>query len=207
MNISHYAIAIILGYLIGSLMPGYWIGKYIYHEDIRDSGSGNIGTTNAFRILGKIPGTITMIIDILKGTLAALVPFLLNFSDVNPVIPGVFAVLGHVYSPWINFKGGKAVATSGGVILAINPQLYVLMAITFSLVLFLSSTVSLSSIITAITAIIYSFFVNYQLPLTIAIIIMAILLIYRHRQNIQRIIHLEERTIPFGLVYWFRKKS
>ena len=208
MNIAHYLISIILGYLIGSTMPGFWIGKYFYHTDIRDSGSGNIGTTNTFRILGMAPGIVTMIIDILKGTLATLIPYLLNFDDVNPIIPGIFAVLGHVFSPWINFKGGKAVATSAGVVLAINPLLFLLIAATFAFLIFLTSTVSLSAIATSIISIFYSLYFNNQSnTLTIAVIIMSIILIYRHRLNIERIINLNERTIPFGLLYWLRKKS
>lgn len=207
MFISHYLITIILGYLIGSILPGFWIGKYIYHQDIRDSGSGNIGTTNTFRQLGITAGTITMIIDILKGTLAASLPILFGFNDINPIIPGIFAVVGHVFSPWIGFKGGKAVATSGGVVLAIDPRLFLLMAIVFVVVLLIGSMVSVSAITTALFAVGYCLFFADEPALTIATIIMSILLIYRHRENIKRIINGNESMVPFGLTYRLRKKS
>lgn len=113
---------IIIAYLLGSIPTGLWIGKYIYHKDIRKLGSGNIGTTNTFRTLGFKAGVVVLFIDILKGTLAASQPYFLGISGtVNPLLIGLFASLGHTVSIFDNFHGGKAVATSAGILLAYQP--------------------------------------------------------------------------------------
>ena len=114
------AVVIVLAYLLGSIPSGIWIGKYFYHTDIRTYGSGNSGTTNTFRVLGKKAGTIVLIMDMLKGSAATLLPIWLG-AEIHPLLAGVVAALGHTYPLFAGFKGGKAVATSGGIILAYNP--------------------------------------------------------------------------------------
>ena len=107
-----------------------WIGKIFYHRDITKEGSGNIGTTNTFRVLGFKAGLVVLFMDILKGTLAASQPYLLH-SPVNPLLIGLFASLGHTVSIFDHFHGGKAVATSAGILLAYNPGLFALAASIF----------------------------------------------------------------------------
>lgn len=106
------ALLIILAYLIGSIPSGLIVGKLAKGIDIREHGSGNLGATNAFRTLGVKAGSIVIAGDILKGTLATALPFLMHV-DIHPLLAGVFAVLGHVFPVFAKFKGGKAVATSG----------------------------------------------------------------------------------------------
>ena len=108
---------ILIAYLLGSIQTGLWIGKVFFHTNLREHGSGNTGTTNTFRVLGKTAGTITFLVDMLKGTLAVLLPIWLGVTEVSPLIIGFFAIIGHVFPFFTGFKGGKAVATSAGVLL------------------------------------------------------------------------------------------
>ncbi|MEW8972546.1 glycerol-3-phosphate 1-O-acyltransferase PlsY [Mesobacillus jeotgali] len=180
------AIVIILAYLLGSIPSGLIIGKLFYGKDIREHGSGNLGGTNTFRTLGVKAGLVVSIADVLKGTLAASLPLLLNADDLHMLLVGVFAVIGHMYPIFAGFRGGKAVATSGGVLLAYIPVLFLFMLIVFFISLYITKYVSLSSILTGIAAFIYSLFTQ-DLPLIIVVAVLASFVIYRHRANIERI--------------------
>src|SRR5690625_3016730 len=129
-----YIIFFIIAYLLGSIPSALIVGKVGYKKDIREHGSGNLGATNAFRVLGKKAGIIVTLSDILKGTIATLIPLIVGYYydiEVSRLLVGVFAVLGHTYPIFAKFKGGKAVATSGGIILGVNPILFLAILITF----------------------------------------------------------------------------
>lgn len=117
-------ILLLVAYLLGSIPSGVWIGKLFFKKDIRQFGSGNTGTTNTFRVLGKPAGITVLLMDILKGTLATSLPYLFGLQGVNPLFFGVAAVLGHTFPIFANFKGGKAVATSAGMLLAYSPTFF-----------------------------------------------------------------------------------
>lgn len=190
-------IQIIIAYLLGSIPSGVWLGKVLYDKDIRDYGSGNTGATNTFRILGAKAGTLALIFDILKGTIATLIPIFLG-TDIHPIIIGAFAILGHVYSLYINFHGGKAVATSAGVLFAIHPLYLLAFVLVFLIVLYITSTVSIASILATIGAVIASMFLGD--PLFSAVVwIIGIGIIYLHRENIDRIRKGTENKVSFGL--------
>ncbi len=175
----------LVAYLLGSIPSALWVGKLGYNKDIREHGSGNLGATNAFGVLGIKAGIIVTLSDILKGTLATVLPLLFDVS-VHPLIIGLFAVVGHTYPVFALFKGGKAVATSGGIILGSFPILFVIMISTFLLTLYLSKYVSLSSMITGVVSILLSLF--YQdLVLIIVISCLTAFVIYRHKDNLKRI--------------------
>lgn len=183
-----FILLIVLAYLIGSIPSGLWIGKLFFQKDIREHGSGNLGATNAFRVLGLLPGSIVTAIDILKGTLATLLPlvFHLQVDHHLYLLIGIFAVIGHSFPIFAGFKGGKAVATSAGIILGYAPLLFIAVIIVFLITLKISKYVSLSSMITAVIALLLSAFAkDWVLSLLIACI--AIFVIYRHRKNIARI--------------------
>jgi glycerol-3-phosphate acyltransferase PlsY len=182
-------------YIIGSIPFALLIGKIFYKTDIRTLGSGNLGGTNTFRVLGKKAGFSVTIGDILKGTLAASLPFIFNV-DVHVLIIGCFAVVGHVYPIFAKFKGGKAVATSAGVLLFYNYILLITLAALFFALLKLTKYVSLASIVAAIVAVITSFLMN-DIVFTIIISILASLLIFKHRQNIKRILDKTEPKIKW----------
>lgn len=180
-----YIIFALIAYLLGSIPSALLVGKLGYKIDVRQHGSGNLGATNAFRVLGIKAGIIVTLSDILKGTLATILPSLFDASVYQLVI-GIFAVIGHTYPIFAKFKGGKAVATSGGIILGIYPLLFVIMISTFLLTLYLTKYVSLSSMITGVVTIIVSLFYK-DIALIIVISLLTTFVIYRHRENIKRI--------------------
>lgn len=190
------AFVIILAYLLGSIPSGIWIGKYFYHTDIRKLGSGNSGTTNTYRVLGKKAGTVVLIMDILKGSIATLLPMWFGLS-IHPLLIGVIAAIGHTYPIFAGFKGGKAVATSAGIILGYNPLYFAIVMVFFLVYLYFSRMVSLSSILTCLSAILISFLFR-DWPLTIVTVFLTLFIVYRHRSNIERIKNGTESKVPFG---------
>ncbi|EAD5704715.1 glycerol-3-phosphate 1-O-acyltransferase PlsY [Listeria innocua] len=188
----------LLAYVIGSIPSGLWIGKIFYKKDIRDFGSGNLGATNSFRVLGVKAGSIVTVMDILKGTVATLLPFFFQ-QNVNHhfwLLTGAFAIIGHSFPLFAGFRGGKAVATSAGVILAYAPLLFVAALVVFLLTLKISKYVSLSSMIGALAALIISFFMGDWI-LIILVACIALFVIWRHRANITRIRNGEEPKIKW----------
>lgn len=183
---------LLIAYIIGSIPSGLWIGKLLYKVDIREHGSGNLGGTNTFRVLGKKPGLIVTILDILKGTAATLLVLLPSFSDliVHPLILGLVAVIGHMYPLFARFKGGKAVATSGGVLLAYNWPFFIIVLVAFFIVLKLTKMVSLTSMIVALIGLLYSiiyYFWTSDIYLLLMLIFFTLFIFSRHRTNIERI--------------------
>ncbi len=197
-------IMFIIAYLLGSIPSGVWIGTKFYGKDIRQFGSGNSGTTNTFRVLGKTAGITVLLADVLKGTLAASLPLLFNIP-INPMIIGLGAILGHTYPIFAGFKGGKAVATSAGVLLAYNPVFFVYSVCIFIVILFLSRMVSFSSMISLPIITLSSLFIGDWI-LTIIAFLLTLFIIYRHRENIKRIRNGTESKVPFGLGYKKDKK-
>ncbi|EPP1607654.1 glycerol-3-phosphate 1-O-acyltransferase PlsY [Listeria monocytogenes] len=188
----------LLAYVIGSIPSGLWIGKIFYKKDIRDFGSGNLGATNSFRVLGIKAGSIVTVMDILKGTVATLLPFFfqLNVDHHFWLLTGAFAIIGHSFPLFAGFRGGKAVATSAGVILAYAPLLFVAALVVFLITLKLSKYVSLSSMIGALAALIISLFMGDWI-LIILVACIALFVIWRHRANITRIRNGEEPKIKW----------
>ncbi|MCM3757210.1 glycerol-3-phosphate 1-O-acyltransferase PlsY [Sporosarcina aquimarina] len=183
---------LVLAYLIGSIPSALWIGKLFYKTDIREHGSGNMGATNTFRVLGKKAGIAVTVFDILKGTAAVLLVSLPYFADthVHSLIVGVVAVIGHMYPVFAKFKGGKAVATSGGVLLGYSWPIFLLVILTFLVALKLTKMVSLTSMIVAVMGAIYGiiyYFITGDIYLELVIVLMGVFIFYRHRANIARI--------------------
>lgn len=185
----------LIAYLLGSIPSGLIVGKIGYNTDIREHGSGNLGGTNTFRVLGIKAGIIVTLSDILKGTLAAALPYLLG-ADIITLVVGIFAVIGHMYPVFAGFKGGKAVATSGGVVLGVNPLVFAVLIMTFFCVLYLSKYVSLASMTSGVIGIIMTVIVQDYL-LTVIITLFTIFVIYRHRANIKRIMNKTEPKITW----------
>lgn len=186
------AIIILCAYIIGSIPSGLWIGKIFYKMDIREHGSGNLGGTNSFRVLGKKAGLAVTILDILKGTATTLLPLIPYFSEtqIHPLILGAVAVVGHMFPIFASFRGGKAVATSGGVLLGYAWPLFIILIIGFFISLKITKIVSLSSMVVSIIGVIYSIiyaFLTGDYSLLVLVIILASFIFYRHRANIKRI--------------------
>ncbi|QDW91715.1 glycerol-3-phosphate 1-O-acyltransferase [Staphylococcus chromogenes] len=188
-------LVIILSYLIGAIPSGYLIGKLFFKKDIRQYGSGNTGATNSFRVLGKPAGFAVTFFDIFKGFIVVFLPPLFNV-EIHGVLIGIFAILGHVFPIYLKFRGGKAVATSAGVLLGVNPILCLVLISIFFAILYLTKYVSLSSIIAGICCVIGSFFIRDYILLFISMAV-ALLLIVRHISNIKRIIKGTEPKIKW----------
>ncbi len=190
-----YIVFAIIAYLLGSIPSGLIVGKLGYKIDIREHGSGNLGATNTFRILGIKAGIIVTVADILKGTAATLVPLFFD-AEVYRLAIGLFAVLGHTYPLFAKLKGGKAVATSGGILLGISPLLFTIIVISFILTLYISKYVSLSSMITGVVAVIISIILQ-DIGLIIVTACLAAFVFYRHSENIKRIKNKTEPKIKW----------
>lgn len=203
-----------IAYLLGSIPSGLWIGQAFFNTNIRDHGSGNTGTTNTFRILGKKAGTAVFVIDFLKGTLAALLPLFFHLEGISPILFGLMAVLGHTFPIFAQFKGGKAVATSAGMLLGVAPAFCLYLVVIFVTSLYLTSMVSFSSVLASALAILgalvfpaFGFLVtSYDWLFTLVIIFLGGFVIIRHKENIQRIVKKEENLVPFGLNITKQKK-
>lgn len=190
---------ILLAYLLGSIPTAVWVGKSWYAIDVREHGSKNAGATNTFRVLGKKPGIIVLIIDIVKGAIASLLPFYFYTGTTDQVvnlqiITSIVAVVGHVFPCFANFKGGKGVATSLGVIIGLHPAAAGICMAVFLLVFLTSHYVSLGAMIGAITfplSIVFVFH-THSFWLIVFAHVLAILVILAHRKNIQRLLKGEE---------------
>ncbi|KRN02537.1 membrane protein [Levilactobacillus senmaizukei DSM 21775 = NBRC 103853] len=199
---------LIMAYLLGAIPNGVWIGKAFFKTDIRQSGSGNIGTTNTYRVLGPYAGTTVMVLDIAKGTVATLLPtFLPNWVPAHtvlgsalPLLFGLMAILGHTFSIFDHFKGGKAVATSAGMLLGYNPIMFVIAAGLWVSLIYWTSMVSLASMIafSLVTLISLLFHDWYLTGIAVAL---TVFVFYRHRTNITRIREGTESMVPFGHGY------
>jgi acyl phosphate:glycerol-3-phosphate acyltransferase len=207
MNLPLVLGLLVAAYLIGSIPTALWVGRAFFGLDIREHGSGNSGATNTFRVLGKKPGSFVMAVDVLKGWVAtSLATVMLNQGAILPsqllyyqLACGVLAVVGHIYPIWAGFRGGKGVATILGVMLAIAPATVGVCILVFIAVLLASRYVSLSSmtagVVFALLQLQPPFRPDNQLLVWFGFVV-AGLLIYTHRANIQRLRAGTESRVP-----------
>ena len=202
MVISLSVVAVVLAYLAGSIPSAVWAGKIFHGIDVREHGSGNAGATNTVRVLGWKTGIPVLIFDLFKGWLAVMLP---EFLDAAPegsepmmvlqIVCGMAAILGHVFPLFAGFRGGKGVATTFGVLLALHPLLTLTCAGIFLLVLFISGYVSLSSM-TAVAMFPILLVTVFRTPSTLLImfsIVVAVAVIITHAKNIRRLLRGEEK--------------
>jgi acyl phosphate:glycerol-3-phosphate acyltransferase len=183
-------VSVLLGsYFLGAIPTGFWLGKAWKGIDVRQHGSGNLGATNVFRVLGTVPGIVTLVLDIFKGAAPVLLvkhffPGMIGLA----ALAGVVAIVGHTTSPFVGFHGGKGVATSAGVFGALLPLPAAIAMGVFAIGLAISRRVSVSSICAAVALAIAAFHYSPEPLLAYAAAAMAVLIIWTHRGNIQRII-------------------
>ena len=173
---------------------------------MRQTGSGNSGATNIGRTYGFQSAVLVAMIDVLKGWIPVLLAKWL-FTDNAWVISAVAlaALIGHAYPIWANFKGGKIVATSIGVLLGFHFWIALVMVISFFTLLYLTSTVSFSAMVSYSLTACYLFLTQPNKIYGVTFILIALFMIYRHRQNIERLLRHEEKTISFGLGLWLNQ--
>ena len=197
---AQIAYAILIGYLCGSIPTAYWLGLIFYKINIFEHGSKNMGATNVYRVLGKVPFAATLVIDILKG-MAAVILTSKVIESYPPAlfIAGAAAICGHTLSFWVKFKGGKGVATGLGIFLALTPYSSICCLFIFLAALITRGMVSLGSILaaTSLPFLIYFFKEGgqYNLYLTGFAALIAAFIVFKHKANIQRIIKGEELAI------------
>jgi glycerol-3-phosphate acyltransferase PlsY len=203
---------IFLGYILGSIPTAVWVGKAFHNIDIREHGSKNAGATNTFRVLGKRYGWLVLFIDVSKGVLAASLPhfftdILEGYKDEFLILQlcGAFsAVVGHVFPIFANFRGGKGVATSLGIVIGINPYAAIVCLAIFLAVFLSSRFVSLGAIISALCFPFISYFmINEDARIMIVFtVVLGVMVILAHRKNIDRLWKGEENKMNL-----FAKKS
>jgi glycerol-3-phosphate acyltransferase PlsY len=196
---------IFLGYILGSIPTAVWVGKAFHNIDIREHGSKNAGATNTFRVLGKRYGWLVLFIDVSKGVLAACLPhffteMLVGYKDEFLILQlcGAFsAVVGHVFPLFANFRGGKGVATSLGIVIGINPYAAIVCLAIFLAVFLSSRYVSLGAIISALCFPFISYFmINEDARIMIVFtVVLGVLVILAHRKNIDRLLKGEENKM------------
>ena len=191
-----WALVIIISYLIGCFSSAYFIGKITKNIDIRGYGSGNAGTTNAMRVMGKKLGIVTFVLDVFKGILAVYLGRLL-LGDTGGLVGGFFAVMGHNWPIFLGFKGGKGVATSLGILLTIHWPSTIIAVILGVIVALISRYVSLGSMcFLSSFPIVYGLVTkNFDKGIFILSLLLAILAIIRHKSNIQRLMAGNENKL------------
>jgi len=190
------ALIIISCYLLGSIPFGYIVGKLFKKVDIRELGSGNIGTTNAFRILGPPLASLVLIGDIGKGILSIYLVHFLNIDNLFiSTIAGLAVICGHDWSIFLGFKGGKGIATTFGVVFALNPIISILAVIVWVVVMIITRYASLSSILAVISIMIFTILFKQPYEYIVLGAIIIILSIFKHKENIERLKSGKERKI------------
>ena len=191
-----FIIGALVAYLLGSIPSGLWIGQTFFQKDIREFGSGNLGSTNAFRVLGPKAGSVVLFCDVFKGSLATILAMtIFKQPSISPLWIASFAVIGHTFPLFASFKGGKAVATFAGMILAYQPLLLLYGLIIFLVLLAITRMVSLTAMVTISIGVLLSLLFN-DWVLTAFALAIDIFIIYRHRANIQRILNGTENKVP-----------
>ena len=190
-------IILLISYLIGSFPSGYLYAKNLKGIDLRSVGSGSTGATNVLRNVGKWPALIVFVLDVLKGVIAVKIAYYFLTANIFQVLAGLAAITGHIWPIWLKGKGGKAVATGLGIFIALSWKVGLASFGTFLLVISLTKIVSISSITAAFILPIYMFIYigNLNHPFTIFSLIVAIIVIFKHRSNIKRILKGEEPKI------------
>ena len=198
---------ILIAYVLGSIPNALWVGKTFKNIDVREHGSKNTGSTNAARVLGAKLGIFTLILDILKGALptylgivlgADLLTRMTGIDKLDIIVIGMAAILGHTFSLFLKFKGGKAVATTLGVFLVLVPYAILILLVVFFVIFGLTKYVSLASIVSAVALPITVYLTTRHIPLTILGIIIGLLVIIRHKENIKRLINGTESKLTFS---------
>jgi len=190
------ALIIISCYLLGSIPFGYIVGKLFKKVDIREFGSGNIGTTNAFRILGPSLASLVLLGDVGKGILSIYLVRFLNIDNLLILtIAGLAVICGHDWSLFLGFKGGKGIATTFGVVFALNPTISILALIIWGVVVITTRYVSLSSIFAVISIFVFTILFKQPYEYIVFSAIILVLGIFNHKENIKRLKSKKESKI------------
>jgi glycerol-3-phosphate acyltransferase PlsY len=201
-----WILSLAIAYLLGSIPFGYVLVRIFRKQDIRATGSGNIGATNVARSGAKGLGIATLVLDLLKAYLAVVIAMHLGAGLSSPanfdlaVLAGLAAILGHVFPVWLGFRGGKGVASALGVFLALTPKSAACILVVFLIVIVLTRIVSLASIVAAATLPLFAFyFITQRTPIVVAgFLLITFIIIVKHHQNIRRLLAGTESRFGSG---------
>jgi glycerol-3-phosphate acyltransferase PlsY len=202
-GILAFVVLLLLAYLVGSIPFGLVVGKLFYHVDVREHGSGNVGTTNVFRVLGKKAGVVVLVCDMLKGYVPAVIathvfsPWLAIFVAAAPVV-------GHMYSIFLKGRGGKGIATGAAVVAALVPEAFVVIMVVWVVLMLTTRYVSLASLVATFLVPVLVIWFGDPLPYQIAAVLVTIIIFYAHRGNIGRLLHGKEHRVKLP---WSRDDS
>ncbi len=199
-------LGLIVSYLIGSIPTAFIFGKLLKKIDIRKYGSGNVGATNALRVLGKRAGITVLILDILKGVISILLALVILpqtnvFSDIFRIVMGVCCICGHNWTIFLDFKGGKGIATTLGVLIGLALKttglgvILIFLILIWLLFIVLFRVVSLASIISAVFLPVLTIFFKQSVPIIIASLLLSFFIILRHKSNIYRMLQGKEPRV------------
>ena len=211
MTIVKLILVAIISYLLGSLNFGVILSTRIKHDDVRSHGSGNAGSTNMLRNYGKAFAVLTIIGDMAKVGIAILIAFLMikekeltgyklfgdNATIMLKSFAGFFCVIGHIYPCFFKFKGGKGVATSGGMVFLVDWRIALILLAMFIITVAVTQYVSLGSILMAIFYPIYTFAFYLSIPLTVIALVFSVIVIVKHKENIVNLLEHKENKITF----------
>ena len=190
-----YLLMSVLSYLVGSIPSGLILGKLFWHTDLRKYGSHNIGATNAWRTLGKVPGIIVFLADSLKGQAGVLLGLSLVGTPLAAVIGGLLAIVGHSFSLFLRFHGGKGVATSLGVLTMLMGNVTLIVFALWFTIVYMTRYVSLGSVVAGVITPILAALFAYPMEYIVFTVIAAFLVIVRHHENIKRLMDGTENKI------------
>lgn len=195
----YYFLAAIIGYVIGSIPASYVVARIMGKIDIRNEGSGNAGTTNVLRTLGPKAAGLALVGDFFKGSVAVLLCryFMGDSGEIGAMVAGYFAVLGHCYPFTIGFRGGKGVATSAGVILALNPIVFAFLLVIQIFVILATRYMSLASIVSAVVFPVISYLAKLPMEFVVFSLFFSGLVIIKHKDNIKRLLSGTEKRFSF----------
>jgi glycerol-3-phosphate acyltransferase PlsY len=180
---------LIIIYLIAAIPTGVVLSRLMGSEDVREKGSGNIGATNVYRVAGKLAGVLTLVGDTMKGFLPLLAyKTWLSPTSEQLAIASAIAIIGHCYPVYLKFKGGKGVATALGIFLVLSPQAVLGALVVFVVTVATSRFISLGSVMAAMSAPLLILMLNHPKPIFLATLFIALLIVWRHRSNIQRLL-------------------
>lgn len=205
-GILQYILGFVLGHVCGSVPSGLWLVKALHGIDIRAYGSKNIGTTNVFRTVGPKTAVLVLLADMLKGIVAVWLMNSLAHDPTLNVITALGALLGHNYSLFLGFKGGKGVATGLGLLVYLLPWVAGGAFLVWLVLVLLTRYVSLGSIVAAVCTPLLAWYLNYPLPYIIFAAIAGFFVVLRHKENIHRLLTGTESKIKPGNAKDLEKK-
>ena len=203
----HYVLGFVVGFIFGSIPTGLWITKALHGIDIREYGSNNIGTTNVYRTVGAKTAIMVLLADMLKGVVVVAILKWYMDSDLLIVAAAMGAILGHNYSLFLGFKGGKGAATGMGLIVYLLPKTSICCFIIAAICIFTTRYVSLGSIMASIAAPILTWYFGYPLPYVGLAFFGGGFIVLRHKANIQRLLNGTENKIKEGHAEDLKKKQ